>query len=101
MDVRVDCSGDKESRSIVEQIDLDKITDRSNDVPRYIADGIGINDHDIATLEAGVMMEHQLEYQCGIPIIRNTNRKKQVVRILSNMKFFICLQRTFVSLSCH
>ena len=34
MDVR-DGSGDKESHSVVEQIDLDKITDRSiNDIPK-------------------------------------------------------------------
>ena len=51
----VTCSNKGKETSVSGEIDLTASPD-CYEVPRYVANGIGINDHDIATLDADAMM---------------------------------------------
>ena len=72
----VNCSSKGKETSVSGEIDLTASPD-CYDIPRYLANGVGINDHDIATLDADAMMNDNivtvlLRYIMQIKVVTNS-----------------------------
>ena len=57
--VDTDCGNKGKESSVPSRIDLTGSPD-CNEVPRYLANGIGIKDNDIATLDENIMMNDNI-----------------------------------------